>query len=106
MLLRVTANKYGEVFERRKRRWMRRGRALEKSQTFNESPRSRIVIEFNYLKITALFLLIFVHSDLIIAFPEVIYPVQWFLLSAFFFMSGFLAYDSFHRRGDSIRLFF
>ena len=29
-----------------------RGLALEKTQTFNGSPRSRIVIEFNYLKIT------------------------------------------------------
>ena len=63
-------------------------------------------VEFDYLKIFALFLLIFVHSDLIISFPNVMYPVEWVLLSSFFFVSGFLAYDSFHRRGDSIRGFF
>ena len=79
---------------------------LEKTQTLDGSPRSHSISEFNYLKIFALFLLIFVHSDLLLTYPNVMYPVQWFLLSAFFFISGFLAYDSFHRRGNSIRLFF
>jgi fucose 4-O-acetylase-like acetyltransferase len=51
-------------------------------------------------------MLIFVHSDLIFTYPNIIYPVQWFLLSAFFFISGYLAYYSFSRRGDSIRQFF
>jgi fucose 4-O-acetylase-like acetyltransferase len=53
-----------------------------------------------------LFLLLFVHSDLIFAYPNIIYPVQWFLLSAFFFISGFLAYNSFRKRGNSIQCFF
>jgi hypothetical protein len=81
------------------------GQALKKTQTTYASASSRYD-EFDYLKITALFLLIFVHSDLIIAFPNIFYPVEWFLLSAFFFVGGFLAFDTFHRRGESIRGFF
>ncbi len=45
-------------------------------------------------------------TDLIIAFPNIIYPVEWFLLSVFFFIGGFLAYDSFHRRRESLQSFF
>jgi len=52
------------------------------------------------------FLLLLVHSDLYFAFPEVILPIEWFLLSSFFFISGFLAFDSFHKRGASIKEFF
>ena len=85
--------------------WLRGGLALEKTQTIDVSTPSRHA-EFDYLKITALFLLIFVHSDLIIAFPNIIYPVEWFLLSVFFFIGGFLAYDSFHRRRESLQSFF
>jgi fucose 4-O-acetylase-like acetyltransferase len=80
--------------------------SLEKTQTLDVTQRSRLITEFNYLKIFALFLLLFVHSDLIFSYPSIIYPVQWFLLSAFFFISGFLAYDSFRRRENSIRRFF
>ncbi|MCW4045180.1 MAG: acyltransferase [Candidatus Bathyarchaeota archaeon] len=78
---------------------------LEKTQTLNTLPR-RSIVEFNYLKVVALFLLLFVHSDLIFSHPEIIYPVQWFLLSAFFFVSGFLAYNSFLKRQKSLRRFF
>lgn len=63
------------------------------------------IAEFDWLKTLALLLLIFVHSDLYFAFPEIIYPVQWFLISCFFFVSGFLAFDSFHRREASVRDF-
>ena len=83
---------------------LRGGRTLEKTQTNN--PQAQRHAEFDYLKITALFLLIFVHSDLIIRFPNVIYPIEWFLLSVFFFIGGFLAYDSFHKRKESLRSFF
>jgi fucose 4-O-acetylase-like acetyltransferase len=79
---------------------------VDKTQTSSAEARSRIIAEFNWLKIVALALLIFVHSDLIIVYPNIIYPVQWFLLSAFLFISGFLAYDSFYRRGESMRRFF
>lgn len=79
---------------------------VEKTQTHVDSPRSRLISEFNYLKIFSLFLLLFVHSDLILTNPEVIFPVEWFLLSAFFFISGFLAYDSFRKRDNSLRRFF
>jgi fucose 4-O-acetylase-like acetyltransferase len=46
-----------------------------------------------------------VHSDLIISYPAYTYPFQWFLLSAFFFMSGYLTYSSFKRRNNGIRRF-
>jgi hypothetical protein len=79
---------------------------LKNTQPDDGSPRSRLISEFNYLKIFALILLLFVHSDLIFAYPGVVYPVQWFLLSAFFFISGFLVYDSFHVRENSLKRFF
>ena len=62
--------------------------------------------EFDWLKVLALFLLVFVHSDLESVSPEIIHPVKWFMISCFFFVSGFLALNSFHRRGASIRVFF
>lgn len=62
-------------------------------------------VEFDWLKMFALILLIFVHSDLYFIFPEIIFPTQWFLVSCFFFVSGFLAYDSLHKRDASIRKF-
>ena len=61
--------------------------------------------EFDWLKILALFLIVFVHSDLFFVFPEIIFPTEWFLVSCFFFVSGFLAYNSLHKRGYSIRKF-
>jgi len=61
--------------------------------------------EFDWLKNLALFLIIFVHSDLFFVFPEIIFPTEWFLVSCFFFISGFLAYNSLHKRGYSIREF-
>jgi len=64
------------------------------------------IAEFDWLKMLALFLLVFVHSDLYLVFPEVIYPLKWFLISSFFFVSGFLAFNSFHKRGVKIREFF
>jgi hypothetical protein len=62
--------------------------------------------EFDWLKVLALFLLVFVHSDLESVFPEIILPLKWFMTSCFFFVSGFLAFNSFHKRGGSIRVFF
>jgi hypothetical protein len=62
--------------------------------------------ELSMLKIIALVLLIFVHSDLVIAYPKVMYPIQWFLLSVFFFIGGYLAYSSFTKRGKSLKQFF
>ncbi|MCW3995237.1 MAG: acyltransferase [Candidatus Bathyarchaeota archaeon] len=79
---------------------------LERTSSLDDLTRSRSIAEFNYLKVIALFLLLFVHSDLLFTSPQIIYPVQWFLLSAFFFISGFLAYDSFRKRENSLRRFF
>lgn len=79
---------------------------LSNTQAQYSSPQARIISEFNYLKIAALILLLFVHSDLVIVYPDSMFQVQGFLLSAFFFISGYLAYDSFHRRDSSLRLFF
>jgi hypothetical protein len=64
------------------------------------------IAEFDWLKTLALLLLIFAHSDLYFVFPEIINPLQWFLLSCFFFVSGFLAFDSFNKCGTSIQTFF
>jgi surface polysaccharide O-acyltransferase-like enzyme len=63
------------------------------------------IVEFDWLKLLAIFLLIFVHSDLYFVYPEIINPIQWFLLGCFFFVSGFLAFDSFQKCGASIRNF-
>jgi hypothetical protein len=63
------------------------------------------ITELDWLKATALFLLIVVHSDFYIVFPQVIYPVKWFLLSALFFVSGYLAYNSFKKHKESILSF-
>lgn len=63
------------------------------------------IAEFDWLKTLALLLLVFVHSDLYSVFPEIIYPLQWFMLSCFFFVSGFLSFDSFNNCGTSIRGF-
>ena len=62
--------------------------------------------ELDWLKSLALLLLVFVHSILYFSFPSIIYPVEWFMLSTFFFISGFLTFNSFKRRGLSIRGFF
>ncbi len=62
--------------------------------------------EFDYLKTIALVLLLFVHSSLLFAFPEVVYPVEWFILSVFFFVGGFLAYSSFQKRSQRLTSFF
>ena len=67
--------------------------------------KSNRIVEFDWLKMFALVLLIFVHSDLYFVFPEIIFPTQWFLVSSFFFVSGFLAYASLHKRGASIQKF-
>ena len=64
--------------------------------------KSNRIVEFDWLKLFALLLIIFVHSDLYFVFPEIIFPTQWFLVSCFFFVSGFLAYDSLHKRGSNI----
>ncbi len=69
-------------------------------------PQSHSISELSILKILSLILLIFVHSDLIIAYPKVMYPIQWFLLSVFFFIGGYLAYSSFQKRGKSLKTFF
>ncbi|MCW4034059.1 MAG: acyltransferase family protein, partial [Candidatus Bathyarchaeota archaeon] len=63
------------------------------------------IVEFDLLKIIALLLIVFVHSDLILVFPDVINPVKWFLVSCFFFVSGFLALNSFYARGAGVLSF-
>jgi hypothetical protein len=63
-------------------------------------------VEFDWLKLSALLLLLFVHSNLYDAFPGVIHPIKWILISDFFFVSGFLAFESFHKRGTNIKSFF
>ncbi len=64
------------------------------------------ISELSILKITALVLLIFVHSDLAFAYPAIMNPVDWFLLSIFFFVGGYLAYSSFAKRGRNLKTFF
>jgi hypothetical protein len=64
------------------------------------------IAEFDWLKLSALLLLILVHSDLYYTFPEVIVPVMWVLVGDFLFISGFLAFDSFHKRNAQIKSFF
>jgi fucose 4-O-acetylase-like acetyltransferase len=64
------------------------------------------IAEFDLLKTLALLLIVFVHSDLYRVFPDIIRPTQWFLVSSFFFVSGFLAFNSFHNREASIIRFF
>jgi hypothetical protein len=61
--------------------------------------------EFDWLKVLAFILLVFVHSDLESVFPEIILPLKWFMISCFFFVSGFLAFNSFHKRSANIRVF-
>ena len=73
------------------------------NQAISIEPR---ILEFDWLKMLALFLLIFVHSDLLVVFPEVVYPLKWFMISSFFFISGFLALNSFYKRGARIWEFF
>lgn len=68
--------------------------------------RSHSISELTILKVIALILLIFFHSDLAVTYPKIMNPVQWYLLSIFFFTGGYLAYSSFHSRGKSLRLFF
>lgn len=63
------------------------------------------IAEFDWLKMLALFLLIFVHSDLLFVFPEIVNPLKWIMVSSFFLISGFLAFNSFHKRGTKIRNF-
>jgi hypothetical protein len=72
-------------------------------QAASSKPR---IAEFDWLKLLALFLLVFVHSDLLDVYPEIVNPLMWFMISCFFFVSGFLAFNSFHKRGVSIRDFF
>ncbi len=64
------------------------------------------ISELTILKISALILLIFVHSDLVTAYPAIMNPVDWFLLSIFFFIGGYLAYTSFQKREKSLTQFF
>ena len=62
--------------------------------------------EFNWLKMIAIFLLVFVHSELYFAYPDIFSPLLWIIMSCFFFVSGFLMPDSFHKRGESLKAFF
>jgi fucose 4-O-acetylase-like acetyltransferase len=64
------------------------------------------ISEFDWLKVLGLFLLIFVHSDLTKTYPQIVTSFQWILISIFFFVSGYLAYSSFHKRLGSIKKFF
>jgi fucose 4-O-acetylase-like acetyltransferase len=64
------------------------------------------ISEFDWLKVLGLFLLIFVHSDLTSTYPAIINTFQTILISIFFFVSGYLAYKSFHKRDASIKRFF
>ncbi len=71
-----------------------------------DQKQSNSITELSIIKILALVLLIFVHSDLMVAYPKVMYPIQWFLLSVFFFIGGYLAYSSFIKREKSLKQFF
>jgi hypothetical protein len=76
------------------------------SDTIQIQQHPHSISELSILKIVAIVLLIFVHSDLVNAYPTAMYPVQWFLLSVFFFIGGYLAYSSFMKRGKSLKSFF
>jgi hypothetical protein len=71
----------------------------------NNQQHTHSISELTILKITALVLLIFVHSDLLFAYPTVMQPIEWFLLSVFFFVGGYLAYASFQKRNKSLKVF-
>lgn len=85
---------------------MQSGSLHEREATRENLPLTRLTPEFDWLKVFALVSLLLVHSDLHFAVPEISSSVQCFLLSGFFFVSGFLAFDSFHKRGARIRNFF
>jgi hypothetical protein len=71
----------------------------------NQLSSTERIVELDWLKALALFLIVFVHSNLYLAVPQIINPVKWFLLSALFFVSGYLAYNSFKKRKKDIRSF-
>jgi hypothetical protein len=72
----------------------------------SQSVQQTRIAEFDWLKVLGLILLIFVHSNLGSVYPSIINPVQWILISCFFFVSGYLAFSSFHKRENSIKSFF
>lgn len=80
--------------------------ASDKSRIVDATSRSQSISELTILKIIALILLIFFHSNLAVAYPKIMNPIQWYLLSIFFFTGGYLAYSSFHSRGKSLKAFF
>jgi surface polysaccharide O-acyltransferase-like enzyme len=71
-----------------------------------QSAKKNRISEFDWLKVLGLLLLIFVHSDLYVVYPNITYSIQWILISIFFFVSGYLAYNSFHKRQANIMKFF
>jgi fucose 4-O-acetylase-like acetyltransferase len=79
---------------------------LQVGAASNQQQHSHSISELTVLKITALVLLIFVHSDLLFAYPKIMQPIEWFLLSVFFFVGGYLAYSSFQKRNRSLKEFF
>ncbi|MCW4017687.1 MAG: acyltransferase [Candidatus Bathyarchaeota archaeon] len=64
------------------------------------------ISEFDWLKVLGLLLLIFVHSELSTAYPDTLESIQWILIGIFFFVSGYLAYNSFYKRQTSLKKFF
>jgi fucose 4-O-acetylase-like acetyltransferase len=64
------------------------------------------ISEFDWLKVLGLLLLIFVHSELSTTYPGTLESVQWILIGIFFFVSGYLAYNSFYKRQTSLKNFF
>jgi hypothetical protein len=79
---------------------------LQINANTNQRKHTNSISELTILKITALVLLIFVHSDLLFAYPAIMQPIEWFLLSVFFFVGGYLAYSSFQKRNRSLKVFF
>jgi surface polysaccharide O-acyltransferase-like enzyme len=71
-----------------------------------QSTSQKRISEFDWLKVLGLLLLIFVHSDLTSSYPDLVYSIQWILIGIFFFVSGYLAYNSLHKRETSIIKFF
>ncbi len=64
------------------------------------------ISEFDWLKVLGFLLLIFVHSELSSTYPITLESIQWILIGIFFFVSGYLAYNSFYKRHTSLTKFF
>ncbi|MCK5628680.1 acyltransferase family protein [Candidatus Bathyarchaeota archaeon] len=59
---------------------------------------SKEIDEFYWIKTLSIFLLFFVHSSLLLTYPSPTKQVEYFMLSNFFFISGYLSFLS-QKRG-------